>query len=137
MRRGTSLRVACVLALLLPGLVLAAPTAGACGHCDRRVPCQAMSEPEIPTANHSCCGETAPATPAPSSFGAKACDCGHEAPLAVGGLDVSFTESSAGEPLPNGDLEDAESTGSAAAWSNRPPAPPPPLIFLIDCVFLT
>ena len=68
-----------------------------------------------------------------------ACDCGRDAPVAV----VAAVEA----PAPENDGAEAS---HAAVWSDnvihpmaaaagaRPPAPPPhPLIFLIDCVFLT
>ncbi len=86
MRRSEFLRTLATVALLLPGLVFAAPAAGACGLCDRGLPCPSMTTPEPAATPHSCCSEaavTAPDSPAPSSLGSMACDCGREAPPAV------------------------------------------------------
>ena len=141
MRRGNTLRTITLVTLLLPGLALAAPTAGACGHCDRGAPCATMAAPEPVAEAHSCCSAEPVEKPAESlspPIGAKACDCGREAPDAI---------SAVGSPAPGDERSDAL---DAAVWSDnvnrlmataageRIPAPPPhPLIFLIDCVFLT
>jgi hypothetical protein len=130
------------LLLLLPGLALAAPTAGPCGHCEHGAPCATMAAPKPVAAAHSCCGAgatDAPAKPAPPTPAPKACSCGHDTPVAVAAAET---------PLPGNHRAEApeaavwcEAVGHstvAGAARQCPPAPPPsPPIFLIDCVFLT
>ncbi len=141
MRRGSTLHTITLVALLLPGLALAAPTAGACGHCDRGTPCATMTAPEPVAEAHSCCGAEPVKKPAESPSppnGAKACDCGRDAPDAI---------SVVGSPAPGDERSEALDAAVSPASLAHPmairagepaPAPPPhPLIFLIDCVFLT
>jgi hypothetical protein len=141
MRRELPLSSVALLALLLPGLVLAAPVAGACGLCDRGVPCPSMAAEAPAAAAHSCCGgevADAAARPEPSTLAAEACDCGRAAPPAVAAV---------GAPAPDNGMSGAPVAALrpvnvglqvAAAKGRRAPAPPPhPLIFLIDCVSLT
>jgi hypothetical protein len=141
MSRELPLSSVALLALLLPGLVMAAPVAGACGLCDRGVPCPSMAAEAPAAAAHLCCGgevADAPARPAPSTLGAEACDCGRAAPPAVAAV---------GAPAPDNDPAAAPIAALrpvnvghqvAGAEGGRAPAPPPhPLIFLIDCVSLT
>ena len=141
MRRGKLLRSFAVVALLLPGLVMAAPTAGACGFCDRGVPCASMAAPEPTTTDHSCCsGDTAdkPAESTPAPAGAKACDCGRDAPVAIAAVEAPASENDRAATLHAAVWSESVSRPMAAVAGQRTPAPPPhPLIFLIDCVFLT
>jgi hypothetical protein len=141
MRRGILFRTIALVALLLPGLVLAAPTGGACGQCDRGVPCATMAAPEPVAEAQSCCsGE--PVEPqeenAPAPHSAEACDCGRDAPVATAAVEAPAPEKTGAEAL-NEELWFANGSHLTPAVSfRRAPAPPPhPLIFLIDCVFLT
>ena len=141
MRRTDPLRAFAIVALVLPGLIFAAPTAGACGLCDRGVPCPNMATPEPVAAAHSCCGDNAdaPAAPALSSLSSEACDCGRDAPPAV------VTAVAAGKTeVGNAAVSDEVITHSAvsvqkatAPCDRHSTTPPPPLLFLLDCVFLT
>ncbi|MDX2436656.1 MAG: hypothetical protein QNL88_06345 [Acidobacteriota bacterium] len=141
MRRVEFFRAFAIVALLLPGLVFAAPTAGSCGLCDRGVPCAGMSTPEPTTTNHSCCGEAAteaPTAPTTSSLSSKACDCGREAPLAVTVAPSPGTDVGAANVANDGNVSTGVTPRIAfAACDRHPPPLPSPLIFLIDCVSLT
>lgn len=141
MKREPSLRTIALVILLLAGLVLAAPTAGACGQCDRGVPCATMAAPEPIVEAHSCCSgdevETSAQTTR-SPIGAEACDCGRDAPVAIAVVEA---------PAPEHDRDEAPDTEvvwtdtvlsmAAADGHHLPTTPPHPLIFLLDCVFLT
>lgn len=141
MRRGNALRTFALVTLLLPGLAIAAPTAGECGHCDRGVPCATMAAPEPVAEAHSCCnGESVekPALSTPASFGAEACDCGREAPVATAVVEASAPAKASADGFRPEFLSGDVSRLTAAFAGRRTPAPPPhPLIFLVDCVFLT
>jgi hypothetical protein len=141
MRRANPLRTIALLTLLLPGLVLAAPTAGACGHCDRGAPCATMAAPEPVAEAHSCCsGETVekPAESTPAPAGAKACDCGREAPVAIAAVEAPAPENDRAATLHAAVWSDSVSRPLAAVVCQRAPSQPShPLLFLIDCVFLT
>jgi hypothetical protein len=113
-------RTAVVVALLLPGLVLAAPTAGPCGHCDSGVPCPRTAVPEVKTDPHSCCDSNDETPPVPS-FGSADCDCGREASPAV----------TADAPLAS------VAAPAAVTFAGQPAPPPARPVFLIDCAFLT
>lgn len=141
MKRGNPLRTIALLTLLMPGLVLAAPTAGACGYCERGTPCATMAAPEPVAEAHSCCSgdpveKPAEGTQAPA--GANACDCGREAPVAIAAVEAPAPENDRAEALHAAAWSDSVSHPMEAAAGEHTPAPPPhPLIFLIDCVFLT
>ena len=127
-----------VVALLLPGLALAAPIAGPCGLCDSGMPCPSMAEAPAKADAHSCCGGEADQAPAAPSLGSSNCDCGRDAPLAV-----------SSDPAPNPHIsspdavrdfkvaEPPRSEAEAAATRNVRPPPSFPPTFLLDCVFLT
>ena len=137
MTRGLSIRTVAIIALLLPGLVMAAPIAGACGLCGDGNDCHMQRSPEPATESHSCCDaetETAPE----SSLGSSSCECGREAPSAVT-ADSSHRVETLAEiatgvksisPVSPSDQELSNSSCSAVP----PPAPP---AYLIDCAFLT
>ena len=142
MRRQESFRAFAIIALLLPGLVFAAPTAGACGLCDRGVPCPNMATPEPIAAAHSCCGDDAadaPVDSGSSSFSSKACDCGRDAaPAVVASVEAPTTKVGNAAVSHEVYLNTAVSVQTAASPVDRPSTtPPPPLLFLLDCVFLT
>jgi hypothetical protein len=128
--------MAAVVALLLPGLVMAAPTAGACGHCDRGAPCPRTESVEPAPETDSCCGSEKETPPAPS-FGSADCDCGREAPPAVT-ADTAPRLETAAAAAPHTMVAAPASVPDATAASSagEPAAPPAPLVFLIDCAFL-
>lgn len=100
-----------------------------------------MAAPEPIVEAHSCCSgdevETSAETTR-SPIGAEACACGREAPVALAAVEA---------PAPVNDCDEAPDTevGStdtvlsmaAADAHHVPTTPPHPLIFLLDCVFLT
>lgn len=83
MTRAFSLRTVAVVALLLPGLVMAAPIAGPCGLCSGGDTCHMKRPVEQEPENHSCCGETPTDAPPEPSLGSSDCECGREAPPAL------------------------------------------------------
>ena len=100
-----------------------------------------MAAPEPVAETHSCCSaepvEKAAESPSPP-IGAKACDCGREAPVAIAAVEVPAPEKDGAEAPHTAVWSDNVNHPMAAAAGERTPAPPPhPLIFLIDCVFLT
>jgi hypothetical protein len=141
MRLREFLRAFAIIALLLPGLVFAAPTAGACGLCDRGVPCPNMATPEPVASAHSCCGEAAvdaPAKSAPPSLGSMDCDCGRDAPPAIAAVEAPTTQANDAEASCDAVVSVAINVQTTDAACKLPATTPPhPLIFLVDCVFLT
>ena len=137
MRRELSVRTVVVVALLLPGLVMAAPIAGSCGVCGDGEDCH-MQRPVEPSNDfHACCDAESETPPEPA-LASSNCECGRDAPPALTAaspttVETAFTATST--------LEDIDSTapiGAAFADSTRPPPPPPaPPAYLIDCAFLT
>jgi hypothetical protein len=126
-----------IVALLLPGLALAAPIAGACGLCGDGEGCH-LQQPVGPSPEaHSCCETESESLPEPS-FGSSKCECGRDAPPAQF-VESSNTIDSKSVTAPTDQkITLIASTGSAFANSARPPAPPPaPPAYLIDCAFLT
>ncbi len=140
MRQGSLHRAIAVL-ILVQGLVLAAPIAGACGLCDRGAPCPDMAAPTPAAEEHSCCDSAAAeasSAPAPSSLGFDACDCGREAPPAVTAAPSFAADVGAACVVNDGIVSAGSTSWPSFAACDRHPAPlPSPLIFLIDCVFLT
>jgi hypothetical protein len=101
-----------------------------------------MATPEPVAAAHSCCGDDAadaPAAPASSSFSSKACDCGRDAaPAVITAVEAPTTKVGNVAVSNEANLNPAVSVQTAAAPVDRPSiTPPPPLLFLLDCVFLT
>ena len=138
MMTDSSLRAFGLVALLLPGLALAAPIAGPCGLCESGMPCPSMAETPSNTTGHGCCDpEPEEAPPAPA-LASSQCDCGRDAPPAV-----------SSEPAPNPHLSpliaardshvvappQSEAVAAATREERPPPATPP--TFLLDCAFLT
>ena len=130
-------RTAVVVALLLPGLALAAPTAGPCGHCDRGEPCPRTESVEPASETHSCCGEPDEAQP-PASLGSAICDCGREAPPAVTADTAPLLETATAYAPRTLAAASVSASGAATTCPIGERAPPPtPPVFLIDCAFLT
>jgi len=141
MRWGNTLRTLALLTLLMPGLVLAAPTAGACGYCERGTPCATMAAPEPVAEAHSCCSGDPAAMPVEGTqapVGAKACDCGREAPVAIVAVEAPTTDADYAEASIGAVVSAAVGVQVATrACDRHSTTPPSPLIFLLDCVFLT
>jgi hypothetical protein len=130
-------RTAVVVALLLPGLVLAAPTAGPCGHCDSGVPCPRTAVPEVKTDPHSCCDSNDETPPVPS-FGSADCDCGREAsPAVTADAPPSFESAAADAPVAVLTSPASVAAPAAVTFAGQPAPPPARPVFLIDCAFLT
>jgi hypothetical protein len=138
MRRRRFLPTVVVTAVLLPGLVMAAPIAGPCGRCGDDTACQLQQPAQAPDAAHACCetGRTG-ATPEPS-LASSSCECGREAPPATLGGAPSMVDGSAIESDAPAAVAVASPILVAGVSCRKPPAPPPsPSVFLIDCAFLT
>lgn len=137
MTRGLSIRTAAIVALLLPGLVIAAPIAGACGLCGDGDDCHMQRSPEPAKESHACCDSEIETAPEPS-LGSSSCECGRDAPSGVTADSSQRVENLAEiangvesvSPVSPFDLEFSNSSCSAA-----PPLAPP--TYLIDCAFLT
>jgi hypothetical protein len=130
------LRNSLVIALLLPGLAMAAPTAGPCGRCGDDVPCPMNEIRGLRSYAHSCCGETS--EPVEAALGSSDCQCGREAPPAVAASAPAAPEDgSAEDPRPL--ASDPVTTEAVAVRGSdvEPPPRPVPRIFLVDCAFLT
>lgn len=137
MTRRISIRTVAIVALLLPGLVISAPIAGACGLCEDGGGCHLQQPREPSPDTHSCC-DTDSETPPETSLGSSNCECGREAPpsLTAESLNsietLSTTESSQETISPTASVSAAFSCSASVALP--PPAPP---TYLIDCAFLT
>ena len=137
MTRGLSIRTVAIVALLLPGLVMAAPIAGACGLCGDGDDCHMQRSPEPATESDSCCDAETETTPEPS-LGSSTCECGRDAPPAVTAttpttLETAFTSTTTPETI-----NLTSPVGATFSYSTRLAAPPPaPPAYLIDCAFLT
>lgn len=138
MERLGSFRTFAIVALLVPGLVMAAPIAGPCGHCGGGDTCHMKRPVEQESENHSCCGEAPPETPPEPSLGFSDCECGRDAPPAVT-VEASTVIDTAFSPTSiESTISPLSLVGSAFAVCIRPPAPPPTRpAYLIDCAFLT
>lgn len=137
MKRKLSLRTVAVVALLLPGLVMAAPIAGPCGLCGDGDTCHMQRPVEPSPETRSCCETETESLPEPS-FGSSKCECGREVPPALtAGSPTSVENFSTVESV----LETISPTAPVTAvfsHSGRTAAPPPaPPAYLIDCAFLT
>jgi hypothetical protein len=138
MKRVGSLRAIAIIALLLPGLVTAAPIAGSCGLCGQGDACHMKRAVEQVSESHSCCGEAPAEAPPEPSLGSSACECGREAPPAVTVVSSTTIDAASSPAVTEATISPAPQVGSAFANSSRPPAPPPaPPAYLIDCAFLT
>jgi hypothetical protein len=126
-----------VVALLLPGLVMAAPIAGPCGLCGDGDDCRMRQPAQSETAGHSCC-DTDSKTSTEPSLGSSKCECGREAPPALtAGSPTSVETLSTGESA-LGTVSLTAAATVAFSYAVRMVAPPPaPPAYLIDCAFLT
>lgn len=137
MNRNFSIRTAAILALLLPGLALAAPIAGACGLCGDGDDCHMQQSVKPAAETHSCC-DTESETPPEPSFGSSNCECGREAPPALTAESQTTVETAFATTLTREKISPASPIGAAFSYSTRLAAPPPaPPAYLIDCAFLT
>jgi hypothetical protein len=100
-----------------------------------------MTTPKPAATAHSCCGEAAvdaPAKSASPSLGSMECDCGRDAPPAIAAVEALRTEANDAEASYDAVVSVAINVQTTDAACELPAATPPhPLIFLIDCVFLT
>lgn len=137
MTRGLSIRTVAIFALLLPGLVMAAPIAGACGLCGDGDGCHMQRSPEPAKAAHSCCDTETETTPEPS-LGSSICECGREAPSAVTADSSHRVETLAEIATGVKSISPVSPSGQGLSNSSCSAAPPPaPPAYLIDCAFLT
>ena len=137
MSRKLWLRSVAVVALLLPGLVIAAPVAGPCGLCGDGDECHMQQPAQPEMEGHSCC-DTETETSTEPSLGSSKCECGREVPPALtAGSPTSVETFSTVESI----LETISPTTpvtAAFSYSASTAAPPPaPPAYLIDCAFLT
>ena len=138
MERVGSLRSLAIIALLLPGLAMAAPVTGPCGLCGDGDTCHMKRAVEQLPQSHSCCGETPAEAPPAPSLGSSDCECGREAPPAVIVESLSTIDTGSSPALTETTISPVTPVGSEFANFSRPPAPPPaPPAYLIDCAFLT
>jgi len=100
-----------------------------------------MAAPEPVAEAHSCCSGDSAAKPVEGTqapVGAKVCDCGREAPVAIAAVEAPAPEADHAEASIGAVVSDAEGAQVATrACDRHSTTPPSPLIFLIDCVFLT
>lgn len=137
MRRSAFFRAAMVVAVLLPGLVLAVPVAGPCGLCERGLPCADMGTAAPQKAAHACCGSTDDAASRPS-LSASTCDCGRKAPATLATAHKPPTDSAPAVGVEETTVATHARAGELVSGAARPPAPPPsPPLFLTACSFLT
>jgi hypothetical protein len=141
MIRGAFFRRAFVMALIVPGLALAASVPGPCGQCERGLPCPSMVQGKDAPADHACCDVTAKdrSDSVPGmSLGRSDCDCGRPA-IGVAPA-VEWPQVVAGASLRTPAVVPSTQAGHPAGTfdAGRPPAPPPsPPLYLVDCSFLT
>ena len=137
MTRGLSIRTIAILALLLPGLVMAAPIAGACGLCGDGDVCHMQRSPEPAKGVHSCCDTETETTPE-TILGSSSCECGREAPSAVTADSSHRVETLAEIATVVRSISPVSPSGQELSNSSCSAAPPPtPPAYLIDCAFLT
>ena len=137
MKRRYCFRTAVIVALLLPGLALAAPIAGACALCGDGDDCHMQQSAQPAPETQSCCDTTSEAPPE-RSLGSSHCDCDRETPPAVV-ADPAPTVKTGTADVPRAKLVAPVSpTRAATGHPTSAPAPPPaPPAYLIDCAFLT
>jgi len=137
MKRVSFLRTVAIVALLLPGLVMAAPIAGPCGLCGDGDDCHMEQFVKPATEIHSCC-DTESETPPGPSFGSSKCECGREAPPALTAESPTTVVTAFAANSMQETISSTSPVGAAWSDSSRPAAPPPaPPAYLIDCAFLT
>ena len=137
MRRVTRSAIFAIVALLLPGLVIAAPIAGPCGRCGDGDDCH-LEQPTKPAPEtHSCCEMVSETQPEPS-LGSSNCECGREAPAALTAESPTTVETASAAISTHETISTTSLAGTASSVSSRTVAPPPaPPTYLIDCAFLT
>jgi len=137
MKRFTRSTTLAIVALLLPGLALAAPIAGACGRCGDGDGCHLQQPVEPSPETHSCC-DTESETPPEPSFGSSNCECGREAPPALTTESLTTVETAFATVSTLEKISPTSPVAAAISYSTRLAAPPPaPPAYLIDCAFLT
>ena len=137
MKRVSSVRAAAIVVLLLPGLAMAAPIAGACGRCGEGDDCHLQQAVQPAPETHSCCEMESETQPEPS-LGSSNCECGREAPPALTAesstnVETAFTANSTEETI-SATAPVGASFSDSSRIADPPPAPP---AYLIDCAFLT
>ena len=136
MPQGTNVRAFAIIALLLPGLAMAAPVAGPCGLCESGVSCPSMEQARVEVEPSSCCGDDRE-TPQVPSTDTMDCDCGREAPLAAA-VEIAPADGASWMEAQSKVAVNERLAVDAPALVAVIPAPLPPLsLFLIDCAFLT
>jgi len=137
MTRGLSIRTVAIVALLLPGLVMAAPTVGACGLCGDGDDCHMQRSLEPATESSLCCDTETETAPEPS-LGSSSCECGRDAPSAVTATTPITLESASATTTTPETINLTSPVGAAFSYSTHPVASPPaPPAYLIACAFLT
>lgn len=137
MKRVTRSTTLAIVALLLPGLALAAPIVGACGRCGDGDGCHLQQPVEPSPETHSCC-DTDSETPLEPSFGSSSCECGRQAPPALTAESLSTVETVIATESTLEKISPTCPVGTTFSYSTRLAAPPPaPPAYLIDCAFLT
>ena len=137
MRRVTHSITLAIVTLLLPGLALATPIAGACGRCGDGDGCHLQQPAQPAPETHSCC-DTETETPPEPSLGSSSCECGREAPPALTADSPTTVETASATTTTRETTSSTAPVGAAFSYSARPAAPPPaPPAYLIDCAFLT
>ena len=134
----STFRAAVIVALLLPGLVLAGSVPGPCDRCDDGESCHLQQSPRPESDSHICCGSAADESPSEIALNSSGCECGREVPPAM--ISESFSTVELGVvPVSALAAFGPGSPGdSPRVRSVRPPAPPPaPPAYLVDCAFLT
>jgi len=137
MKRVTHAITFAIVALLLPGLALATPVAGACGRCGDGDGCH-LQQPNQPAPETRSCCDAESETPPEPSFGSSNCECGREAPPALTAESQTTVETAVATTLTQERISPTSPIGAAFSYSTRLAAPPPaPPAYLIDCAFLT
>lgn len=137
MKNGLSFRTVAVVALLLPGLVTAAPVAGPCGLCGNGDGCHMQRPPQEVSEAHSCCDSTSRDVPRAPTLGSSSCECGRDVPAAVTAEWTVNVEQLAAMASSSGSVDSTAPNPTMFPRSGRPPAPPPePPAYLIDCAYL-
>jgi len=137
MNRRFSFLTGVIVVLLLPGLALAAPIAGACGRCGEGDDCHLQQSVQPAPETQSCC-DTESAIPPESSLGSSNCECGREAPPALTAASPTTVETAFATASIQETISPTSPTGATSSYSARLATPPPaPPAYLIDCAFLT
>jgi hypothetical protein len=137
MRRVTRSATFAIVALLLPGLAIAAPIAGPCGRCGDGDGCHLQQPAQTAPETHSCC-DSKSETPPETSLGSSNCECGREAPRALTAESTTTVETVSTANSTQQAISTTALVGTEFSVSSLLAAPPPtPPAYLIDCAFLT